>query len=45
MRGMRSGIKGMVGQGQKKKSSLLGRFVTYALLAAAIGLLVYRFTR
>jgi hypothetical protein len=35
----------MVGQGQKKKESALSKVITYLLLAAAVALLVYRFTR
>jgi hypothetical protein len=43
--GMRSGIKGFVGAGPKRKESPLSRIITYILLAAAIALLIYRFTR
>lgn len=43
MSGMRTGLKGLAGTGPKKKEGLLGRLVTYLLLAAAIGLLIYRF--
>ena len=44
MSGMRSGFKGVVGTGKSnKKESPLGRVVTYLLLAAAVGMLLYRF--
>jgi len=42
---MRGGIKGFVGQGPKKKESTLSKIITYGLLAAAVALLIYRFTR
>ncbi len=41
--GMRSGIKGLVGQGPKKKESTFSRVLTWVLLAAAAGLVAYRF--
>ena len=45
--GLRTGFKGILGAGggSKKKESLASRILTYVLLAVAIGLLVYRFTR
>ena len=43
--GMRSGMKSFVGTGPKKKESTLSKVITFLLLAAAIGLLIYRFTR
>lgn len=44
---MRSGFKGLVGtgKGKKPKQALLSKALTYLLFAAAIGLLIYRFTR
>jgi hypothetical protein len=45
MGSMRAGMKSMVGQGPKKKSSRLTQVLTYLLLAAAVALLVWRFTR
>jgi len=47
MSGMRAGLKGLVGTGskQKKKESLASKIITWALLAAAVALLIYRFTR
>jgi len=45
MSSFRGGLKGLVGQGPKKKESTLSRVITYLLLAAAIAFLVYRFTR
>jgi hypothetical protein len=47
MSGMRQGMKSFVGTGtrQKKKQSTLSKILTYLLLAAAVGLLIYRFTR
>ena len=45
MGGMRAGFKGLVGGGKKKKESLLGKVLTYLLLAVALGLLIYRFAR
>ena len=45
--GMRSGMKSFVGTGGRsnKKESPLSRAITYLLLAALVGLLIYRFTR
>jgi hypothetical protein len=45
--GLRGGFKGVVGAGKSrgKKESLLSKFITYLLLAAAVGVLIYRFTR
>jgi preprotein translocase subunit SecG len=43
--GMRSGMKSFVGTGSKKKESALSKIITYLLIAAAVGLLIYRFTR
>ena len=45
--GLRSGFRGMVGAGGggKKKETLTSKILTYLLLAAAVGLLIYRFTR
>ncbi len=40
---MRGGIKSFVGQGPKKKESLGSRILTWVLLAAAVGVLIYRF--
>jgi hypothetical protein len=46
MTGLRGGLKGIVGQGgPRKKESALSRWVSYLLLAAAVGLLIYRFVR
>jgi len=45
MSGMRSGFKGIVGTGKKKKESPLSKTIWIIVLAAAIGLLIYRFTR
>lgn len=47
MSGMRQGMKSFVGTSprQKKKQSTLSKILTYLLLAAAVGLLIYRFTR
>ncbi len=44
---MRSGFKSFVGTGggQKKKESLASKILTYLLLAAAVGVLIYRLTR
>lgn len=44
MSNLRSGFKGVVGAGgkQKKKESLLSKIITYGLLAAALGILIYR---
>jgi hypothetical protein len=44
--GLRAGFKGIVGTGgSKKKESLASKIITYLLLAAAVALLIYRFTR
>jgi hypothetical protein len=43
--GLRGGFKGLVGGGPKKKESLLGKAITYLLIAAAVGVLIWRFTR
>ncbi len=44
MGGMRSGFKGLVGTGGgKKKESSLSKVLTYLLIAAALGVLLYRF--
>jgi len=44
--GMRQGMKSFVGTGgSKKKQSTFSKILTYLLLAAAVGLLIYRFTR
>jgi hypothetical protein len=43
--GMRSGMKSFVGTGPKKKESTLSKVITFVLIAAAVGLLIYRFTR
>jgi len=47
MAGMRRGMRGLVGSGGSapKKESLLSKVLSYLLLAAAVGLLIYRFTR
>ena len=45
MSSLRGGMKNLVGQGPKKKESTASKLLTYVLLAAAIGLLIYRFTR
>ena len=45
---LRSGFKSFVGTGggqKKKKESLASKIITYALLAAAVGILIYRLTR
>jgi hypothetical protein len=45
---MRSGFKSFVGTGgskQKKKESLASKILTYLLLAAAVGVLIYKLTR
>lgn len=42
MSGLRGGLKGMVGQGPRRKESSLSRVLSWALLAAAIGVLAYR---
>lgn len=42
---MRSGIKGFVGQGPKRKESTVSKVITYLLLAAVVALLIYRFSR
>jgi hypothetical protein len=45
--GLRGGIKSFVGASgsQKKKESTLSKIVSYLLLAIAVGLLIYRFSR
>ncbi len=45
MGGLRSGFKGILGGGgkTKKKDSLLSTILGYVLIAAALGLLIYRF--
>jgi hypothetical protein len=43
--GLRGGFKGLVGGGQKKKESLLGKVITYLLIAAAVAVLIWRFVR
>lgn len=45
MSSLRGGFRGLVGGGPKKKESLLGKVITYALIAAAVGVLIWRFTR
>ena len=46
MGSLRGGFKSVVGTGKKKgKESPLSKILTYVLLAAAIGLLIYRFAR
>lgn len=46
MANMRGGLKGLVGQGKRRsKESTLSKVFSYLLLAAAVGLLIYRFTR
>lgn len=42
MSGLRGGLKGMIGQGPRRKESSLSRVLSWALLAAAIGVLAYR---
>ena len=42
MSGLRGGLKGMVGQGPRRKESSLSKVLTWVLLAAAIGVLAYR---
>jgi hypothetical protein len=46
--GLRSGFKGLLGGGGgggKKKESLASKIISWLLLAAALGLLIYKFTR
>ncbi|MBK8481913.1 MAG: hypothetical protein IPL40_12150 [Proteobacteria bacterium] len=44
--GLRGGFKGIVGQGApRRRESLLSRWLSYALLAAAVALLIYRLNR
>ena len=44
--GFRGGFKGIVGQGPpRRRESLLSRILSYALLAAALGVLAYRLLR
>jgi hypothetical protein len=47
MSGLRGGFKSAVGMGGKKgkKESLASKIITWALLAAAVGVLIYRLTR
>lgn len=48
MSSLRGGFRGIVGVGGKKSSkpeSFASKILTYVLLAAAIGMLIYRFTR
>jgi hypothetical protein len=42
MSGLRGGFKGVVGQGPRRKESSLSKVLSWALLAAAIGVLAYR---
>lgn len=42
MSGLRGGLKGMVGQGPRRKESSLSKVLSWILLAAAIGVLAYR---
>jgi len=43
---MRGGLKGLVGQGKRKRTeSTLSKVLSYLLLVTAIGLLIYRLTR
>jgi hypothetical protein len=45
--GLRGGFKSAVGVGgrAKRKESLASKLITYLLLAAAVGVLIYRLTR
>jgi hypothetical protein len=45
MGSFRSGFKGIVGAGgkKKKKDSMLSTILGYVLIAAALGLLIYRY--
>jgi hypothetical protein len=48
MSGMRQGLKGFVGLGKsgvKKKESTLSKLLSWLLLAAAVALLIYRFSK
>ena len=42
MSGLRGGLKGIVGQGPRRKESSLSKVLSWLLLAAAIGVLAYR---
>lgn len=42
---MRGGIKRVVGSGPQKKQGTLSKVLSYLLLAAAIGVLAYRFLK
>jgi hypothetical protein len=44
--GLRGGFKSAVGAGRsKRKESLASKIITWTLLAAAVGVLIYRLTR
>lgn len=45
MSSLRGGFKGLIGGGPRKKESLVGKVITYLLIAAAVGVLIWRFTR
>ncbi|MFH1129950.1 MAG: hypothetical protein V1754_01355 [Pseudomonadota bacterium] len=45
MSNMRGGFKSILGGGTKKKESLLSKIFGYLILAAAIAVLIYRFSR